>query len=217
MQLLSILLLVGGVSCVLACSCVKPHLQETFCHAQFVFMGRVLSSKLVYKKQPLPNDDSFHRRPIHMKYTVRVKKIFKMKDDESVLNKNSTKVVVYSEPYDSLCGVLDLHQRVSYLFPGNFQDGEMWINICSPVVPWPWVTKAQKRYMRGTYSANCECQIVFDPSDDMGCVWSYGDRHSDCYELETACIKDKNSINERCKWHQNSGLRNCRSPKPMEP
>ncbi|WAR25042.1 TIMP3-like protein [Mya arenaria] len=218
MLLYSLLALVAGVTSVLACSCGYSHPQDTFCSVDFVFLGWLRSNV----KETEPNGS------MTKKYEVTIRKVFKARPNDFGFNENMTVGILYTASHDSLCGVEFLEKRVKFLFTGSYVDSQLNIDICTTIgsygqgpMPWAWVSKMQRKYLNRIYRENCEC-VVFDTSpyaynsphsSNSTCKWDSRGDHSECYERQTACIKDRKSHLGDCKWHNNPKMKACKQTK----
>jgi len=213
---LALVLLVVGIEYGSACSCALTHTQTQFCTSDYVMAVRVKRVENVFIKVKDVDIESERRLEVkEIKYHVAINRIYKLEENEAGLRQNSTVAVLYTSPQESLCGVF-LDSKTKYLVGGSIRGPRAGINLCDLVVPWPHVTKQQKRYLIARYGKNCHCQIYdgFGPELDTPekCKWRDGNRQKmTCLERMTACITDKNSVTPRCKWHNNRRLRDCKA------
>lgn len=207
-----------------ACSCSQVHPQTLFCNSDFVMQARLRGKpEDIYKKEAVTdeggnsNNPIINRMKVAIKYNVKIRRMFKVNDNDFGLKENSTVTQLYTAPFVTLCGV-DLQERTNYLLSGKFSNGQPHIDICSSLhLPWEWVTKIQRKGLRFTYSKNCDCKVLHKFDRDVNstntCKWDEYSQTGDCYKRQTVCIHDKNSSTGGCKWQRNSKLRKCRHEK----
>lgn len=224
MCLLSLVLcLIVGIDYSIACTCTWSHAQEHFCKADYVMRIRLTSpERYIYKKYKVSEVDAatnntqstIHRTLLGKQYNVRVKKIYKITENTFGFTKNTTTAQLHTAASDSACGVR-LEKMRDYLVSGFYASGKLHISLCGWVKPWPWISKQQTKYLKLVYAANCDCEISdpYMPKEihvkDRECQWEASQKTNECYERESACIHDSNSVTSACKWHRNFNLREC--------
>lgn len=223
LYVLLLLIAATSVSHIEACSCLQSHLQSLYCDADFVMQVRLRGPpEEIYRKEETEDFDEtsnsyrtfINRRVTAIKYNVKIRQIYKLKDNSTGLDKNSTVTEIFTGPNDGLCGVR-LFERTNYLLSGKYYNGALHIDICSSIAsPWSFITKMQKKGLRFTYKRSCDCNIqninYVDEVDPKACVWDPRKVDGNCYERQTACILDKNSSTGGCKWQRNGKLKACR-------
>lgn len=201
------------------CSCLKSHKQELYCHSDFVLQVKVKDEEIIYAKREIvisENETMIDRHPVSRKYTVRIRKVFKIKENNLGLSKNSTVATMHTAYHDATCGV-ELQPKVKYITAGHYYEDELSLNLCGWVEPWSQLSKMQKRHLRSLYENNCDCLVVniranghWQKSKDETCDWDGYSEDGDCYDKESACVHNKNSVLGECKWQRNSRLKACR-------
>lgn len=223
-SLLMVILLMGVVDRGQGCSCLKAHKQEYYCRADFVLQVKVKAEEIIYRKTEIVHTDpktyenktEIERYPMSRKYTVRVKKVFKIKENQLGLTRNSSIATMYTSYYDATCGV-QLQPNKKYITAGHFYDGQLSLDLCGWVEPWSGLSKGQKRNLKSLYETHCDCKVVniqanghWKRSKNEICDWDGFSDDGDCYDKHSACVHNKNSVLGECKWHRNTPLKTCR-------
>lgn len=218
-MLLFVVLLIVAVSYTDGCSCLLSHKQDLYCNSDFVLQVKVKHEEIIYAKREIftaENKSSIERHPVSRKYTVRIRKVFKIKENKLGLSKNSTGAVMHTPYHDATCGV-ELQPKQKYITAGYYSGDELSLNICGWVEPWSKLSKMQKRHLRSLYETNCDCTVVniranghWQKSKNEICDWDAYSDDGDCYDRQSACIHNKNSVLGECKWQRNNHLKACR-------
>lgn len=223
-NLLGVILLIAAIDYSHGCSCLKSHKQEYYCQADFVLQVKVKDEEVIYGKTEVvhtdpvtgENQSEIERNPVSRKYTVKIRKVFKVKENEFGLTRNSTVATMHTSYYDATCGV-ELKPTMKYITAGNFYEDQLSLNLCGWVEPWSGLSKVQKRNLHSLYEDNCDCKVVniranghWKKSKNELCDWDGFSDDGDCYDRESACVHNKNSVIGACKWHRNNRLKACR-------
>lgn len=214
-----VVLLIVAVGCADGCTCLLQHKQDLYCNADFVLQVKVKHEEIIYAKKEVftaENQSSIERYPVSRKYTVRVRKVFKIKENNLGLSKNSTGAVMHTAIHDATCGV-ELQVKKKYITAGHYSNDQLSLNLCGWVEPWEWLSKMQKRHLRSMYETNCDCTVVnihtnghWKRSQSDICEWDAYSDDGDCYNRQSACKHNKNTVLGECKWQRNGHLKACR-------
>ncbi|CAL8403006.1 metalloproteinase inhibitor 4 [Gadus morhua] len=147
--LVTILLGLGRVRVVDACSCNPAHPQQLFCGAEIVIRAKISGEKIVSPS----NSSSPYMKMIQ--YEIKMIKMFKGFDKAKDIQ------YVYTPVFSSLCGVkLDSNNKAGYLISGSmWNDGRISIGQCDLVEPWDNLSMSQKKNLNYRYQMGCECRI----------------------------------------------------------
>ncbi|XP_063796843.1 metalloproteinase inhibitor 4 [Pseudophryne corroboree] len=178
-----------------ACSCLRAHPQEHFCHSDVVVRAKAIAEKRI------PSTNKAYRT---IMYTIKVIKMFKG------FQKIKNLSYVYTESDSAMCGVkLDVVNKREYILSGYIYDNKVHIDLCCFIQSWDSLSGFQIRSLSHTYQLGCECQIkicAMDPceSNDINeCLWTDWVKDQMLYGNQAenyACIRHKDGS---CGWYPN--------------
>ncbi|XP_071960942.1 metalloproteinase inhibitor 1-like [Antedon mediterranea] len=154
------------------------------------------------------------KRPIAIKYFVRVEKIYKGKDLMT-----DKKVEIITPPTDSLCGVVNLEVNSVYLLSGRKWENDLRIETCGWIAKYDDLSRRQRQGLKKTYNNCDDCQIQlcygpYCPSKQEGlCMWDSSGLYEDCESKYAHCMENKKG---KCIWNGKSDYKACKSKREAE-
>ncbi|KAM4676184.1 metalloproteinase inhibitor 3 [Discoglossus pictus] len=193
MALFADLMLLGGLLLIIGdhrqsvegCSCMHTHPQEAFCNSDIVIRAKVVGKKLM-------DDGPFGT----LRYTVKQMKMYRG------FTKMPHVQYIYTEAYESMCGIKLEVNKYQYLITGSVYDGKVYTGLCNLVEKWDKLTFAQRKGLNHRYHLGCNCKIkacydlpcIITAKNE--CLWTRP--LSDDYQAKNyACIKHKEG---HCSW-----------------
>ncbi|XP_033106571.1 metalloproteinase inhibitor 3-like [Anneissia japonica] len=160
----------------------------------------------------LPGDS---KRPIAIKYFVRVEKIYKGKDLMP-----EKKVEIITPPTDSLCGITNLEVDSVYLLSGRKWEDDLRIETCGWIAKYDDLTKRQRQGLKKTYNNcdDCQIQLCYGPYcptklQESLCMWDSSGLFEDCEGKYAHCMENKRG---KCVWNGKSDYKACKAKREAE-